>query len=135
MVFTLTLPRKTYPWKSVEDWFCRQVMPFRINNLREKRRIRKLLILRDGKSIPDRLLASCSHSERESKMTKAKRGRYTLEFKQQAARLIELAMPRGQAGDDDGGNHQQGAVAGRRGLGRQNTPDRPRFLWNLILRP
>lgn len=58
-------------------------------------------------------------------MTKAKRGRYTLEFKQQAARLVELVLPRSQAGGEDGGNHRQGAVAGRRGWGRQNTPDRP----------
>lgn len=60
-------------------------------------------------------------------MTKSKRGRYTLEFKQQAARLVEAVLARGQAGGEDGGNHQQGAVAGRRGLGRQITPDRPRF--------
>ncbi|MGA3136326.1 MAG: hypothetical protein ABSC88_10075 [Terracidiphilus sp.] len=51
-------------------------------------------------------------------MTKAKWGRYTLEFKQQAARLVELVLTRGQAGGEDGGNRGQGDVAGRRGLGR-----------------
>ncbi len=61
-------------------------------------------------------------------MTKAMRGRYTLEFKQQVARLVEAVLPRGQAGGEDGGNRRQGDVAGRRGLRRQNTPDRPRFL-------
>jgi hypothetical protein len=34
-------------------------------------------------------LASCFNSERVTTMMKAKQGRYTLEFKQEAARLVE----------------------------------------------
>src|ERR1019366_4908953 len=39
--------------------------------------------------IVNRLLASCSNREREAKMTKATRKQYTLEFKQEAVRLVE----------------------------------------------